>query len=471
MKNRTFFRMVGVLVLMAWSLMVWAAQPRYVFYFIGDGMGANQVMAAEVYKAALEGQHGRVPLLMSTFPVSGQLATYSQSNDITDSSAAGTALASGEKTTNGRLGMDKEGKPLKSIAEKLHNEGWLVGIMTTVAIDHATPGAFYAHVEKRDSYYEIGTQLTKSEFDFFGGAGFHRPDNKNAWKAANLYDLCEKSGYRLAHGVEEAREMWKEDRLILLQEGDGVDRTKKAESLPFAIDRKGKGLSLPEIVRTAIHSFSQKERPFFMMVEGGKIDYAGHANDGAAMVNEVLDMDAALKEAYAFYEAHPDETLIVVTADHETGGLALGNSDYTLNLSYLKYQHVSSWMLGQELRKLHQQYGKKLKWEQVKAVLEKELEFYHAVEISKEEDAALKAAYKKMLGNKPTELKTLYQDIDALTGMAVRLINKRAKLGWTTYGHSASPVPVFAIGAGAEKFTGWHDNTELPELLMKTIGR
>lgn len=471
MKNRTFFRMAGVLVLMAWSLMVWSAQPRYVFYFIGDGMGANQVMAAEVYKAALEGQHGRVPLLMSTFPYSGQLATYSQSNDITDSSAAGTALATGEKTVNGRLGMDKDGKPLQTIAEQLHERGWLVGVMTTVAIDHATPGAFYAHVGDRNSYYEIGVQLPKSGFEFFGGAGFHRPDNKNAWKAMNLYDLCEKSDYQIAHGMGEVDGLLKAEHLILLQDGDGVDKTKKSESLPFALDRDEKALSLPQIVKTAINFLVRKDQPFFMMVEGGKIDYAGHAKDGATMVNEVLDMDAALRYAYEFYEAHPDETLIVVTADHETGGLALGNSDYTLNLSYLKYQHVSSWMLGQKLRGLHHQYGKKLKWEQVKAVLESDLEFYHAVEISKEEDAALKAAYKKMIGNKPTELKTLYQDMDALTGMAVSLINKRAKLGWTTYGHSASPVPVFAIGVGAEKFSGWHDNTDLPKLLLDAIGR
>ena len=127
--------------------MVSMAQAKYVFYFIGDGMGANQVLAAEMYQAALQGQINRVPLLMSQFPYSVQAATFSASYGITDSAAAGTCLASGKKTNNGMIGQTPDGEPAYSVASKLHDEGWAVGIMSSVPVDHATPAAQYAHAE------------------------------------------------------------------------------------------------------------------------------------------------------------------------------------------------------------------------------------------------------------------------------------------------------------------------------------
>jgi alkaline phosphatase len=148
------------------------AEAKYVFYFIGDGMGSNQVLGAEMYRSALQGQPlGRVQTLMTTFPYSGSASTYSKSNGITDSAAAGTCLATGTKTKNGMLGMDEDTVRITTIAEQLKEQGWGVGIMTTVAIDHATPAAFYAHVPKRSEYYKVGKQLCSSNFDFFGGAG------------------------------------------------------------------------------------------------------------------------------------------------------------------------------------------------------------------------------------------------------------------------------------------------------------
>ena len=159
-------------------------QAKYVFYFIGDGMGTNQVLGAEMYRSAVQGNPlGRVQTLMTTFPYSGHASTYSKSNGITDSAAAGTCLATGKKTKNGMLGMNEDTVHVTTIAEKLKDKGWGVGIMTTVAIDHATPAAFYAHVEKRNKYYKIGEQLARSDFDFFGGAGFHHPQGKKRKQA------------------------------------------------------------------------------------------------------------------------------------------------------------------------------------------------------------------------------------------------------------------------------------------------
>ena len=373
-------------------------EAKYVFYFIGDGMGSNQVLGAEMYRSALEGQPlGRVQTLMTTFPYSGHASSYSKSNGITDSSAAGTCLATGTKTKNGMLGLDQDSARLTTIAEELKKEGWGVGIMTTVAIDHATPAAFYAHVPKRSEYYKIGKQLPESDFDFFGGAGFHHPQGKKDNKDVNLYRNAEQAGYTIAHGYEEAQAKMDAKKLILVQKDDDQG-AKHGSNLPYAIDRQEGDLTLTQIVSTAIPFLEKRYDRFFMMVEGGMIDYACHSNDAATAFGEVWDLDEAMRVAYEFYLAHPDETLIVVTADHETGGLALGNSDYTLHLDELKQQKSSK-----ESKKV------------------------------------------------------------------IKKIDDKAHIGWTTHAHTAHAVPIFAIGAGAENFIGWHDNTEIVPLIKKAI--
>lgn len=458
--KRTTFLLVTILC----SVLSFA-QAKYIFYFIGDGMGTNQVLASEMYLAELEGRIGRKPLLMTQFPYSGQVATFSASNGITDSSAAGTCLATGTKTNNGTLGLSPQKDTLRTIAEILQQQGYGIGIMTTVAIDHATPAAFYAKVPDRNMYYEIGTQLAYTDFDFFGGAGFHKPVNKHNKKTPNLYDLCEEQGYTFAHGYADAQTKMNAPKLILTQTTDGIDRTKQAGSLPYAIDRQEDALTLRQIVSTAIPYLSQKHDRFFMMVEGGMIDYACHGQDGATAIGETLDMDAALEEAYNFYLAHPDETLIVVTADHETGGMAMGNGGYVLNLQALQHQHCSSWILSDQLSSLFKDNTPT--WEMVKDLLTQQLGFYTSVELTADEDARLHDLYNKAVAHKDGKVKTLYKTMNELGSTAIALLNKKAHLGWTSYDHTAHAVPVFAVGVGAERFTGWHDNTEIAPLILK----
>ncbi len=453
------------------------AQAKYVFYFIGDGMGTNQVLGTEMYLSELKGEIGRQRLCMTQFPYSGQAATFSASNGITDSAAAGTCLASGKKTNNGVLGQDAEGQDVRTVAEILKAQGWGVGIMTSVAIDHATPGAFYAHVPSREMYYEIGKQLAFSNFDFFGGAAFHQPNLSRLignpksvmGKRTNLYDLCEEQGYTLAHGFEEAQRLMDAKKMILMQSTDGIDRNKPSYNIPYAIDRKADDLTLEQIVRTAIPFLSSKHERFFMMVEGGMIDYASHGNDAATAFGEVIAMDEALRVAYAFYQAHPDETLIVVTADHETGGMALGNSDYTLNLQLLQHQRCSAWILSDKVSALFK--GKKQpKWEDVKQVLTESLGLYAQVEVTPEEDAALQEAYNKAASHKGSDMKTMYKDINEIGALAVRMLNDKSKIGWTTHAHSAHAVPIFAVGVGASRFSGWHDNSDIAKLILRAAG-
>lgn len=456
---------LSFLLLFCLIAMLSVAQAKYVFMFIGDGMGPHQVLSTEMYLAELDGKIGRKPLLMTTFPYSGQVATFSTSSGITDSAASGTCLASGKKTDNGMIGQTPDGTPAISVASQLKEEGWGVGIMTSVTIDHATPSAHYAHTPSRNNYYIIGTQLAESGFDFFGGSGFYHPQDKENPSAPNLYDLCEQNGYVLAGGYADAKAKIGAEKMIVVPAERLADRSRHAGVLPYAIDRKEGELSLPKLVEIAIAQMQQHER-FFIMAEGGKIDYASHANDGGTVLREVLDFDNAIKVAYDFYMQHPDETLIVITADHETGGMALGNSDYVLNLKVLAEQKCSSDLLSDQLSDLYKRSGIDLTWEQVKAVISQNTGLYAAVEMTEQEDRELQEAYANMMQHQEVE-KTLYKDLNALAAKSLAILNQKSRLGWTSKGHTASAVPVFAIGVGAKRFTGWHDNTEIAPLIYE----
>lgn len=444
-------------------------EVKYIFYMIGDGMGANQVLAAEMYRAELQGRIGRVPLRMTSFPYTGYATTYSTSNSITDSPAGGTALACGVKTNNGGLAVDKDTTSVSSIAEEMHDAGWPVALITSVAIDHATPAAFYAHLQGRKRYYEIGKRLAHTGFEFFGGAGFHQPVDPPDTTAINLYDYCEQNGYTFAHGYKDAQAKLNAGKLIMVQADEGIDRTKSTDCLPYAIDRKEGDLTLAQITETALKYMESKEQ-FFMMIEGGMIDYSGHGRDGATNILETLDFDESIELVYQFYLAHPDETLIVVTADHETGGMSLGNGGkYILNLQLLQNQKTSSWELNNSLRGLYAELGKRVTWEQVKQLLQNTLGFYDQVPITDKEDAKLRAAHKRTLHGKQKDEKALYNDISEIGGLAIGIINKKAKLGWSGSSHTAANAPVFAIGVGAEKFTGWYENTEIVQKIREII--
>lgn len=433
-------------------------------------MGSNQVLGAEMYRSALQGEPlGRVQTLMTTFPYSGSASSYSKSNGITDSAAAGTCLATGQKTKNGMLGLGPDSTRLTTIAEELKAQGWGVGIMTTVAIDHATPGAFYGHVKKRSMYYEIGQQLSESGFDFFGGAGFHYPQGKKDNETINLYRLAEKRGYTVVHGAEEVASLQDSaiNKMILVQATDDQG-AKHGDNLSYAIDRKEGDLTLRQIVSTAIPFLAARHERFFMMVEGGMIDYACHGDDAATAFGEVWDMDEAMREAYAFYEQHPDETLIIVTADHETGGLALGNSDYTLHLDLLQHQQCSAWILSDLFSQLFKE-KQKPSWEDVKRIYKEQLGFWDKVEITAAEEEELKTLYKYARAKKSNDTKTMYKTINALGDAGIALLNQKAHIGWTTRAHSAHVVPIFAIGPGTEIFSGWHDNTEIVPLIKEAV--
>lgn len=311
-----------------------AKTPKYVFLFIGDGMSQAHISLTEAYLASQKGIIGNESFSFTGFPVTGLVTTFSANSYITCSSAAGTAIATGTKTNNGMLGVDPQGNRLNSFAYKLKEKGFKVGIMSSVSIDHATPGAFFAGSNSRSSYYDIASQLPASGFDFFGGGGFVNPDGEDKMQT-NIYTLIEKGGYKVAKGIEEMKNIKSKDKVVLVQK-DG-----KGSDLPYAIDREEGDLSLKQIVSAAIkHLYNDKG--FFIMAEGGKIDWAAHSNDGKTAILEVLDLGEAVDVAYQFYLEHPDETLILVTADHDTGGITVGSQKgYVLKLSEIEEQKRS----------------------------------------------------------------------------------------------------------------------------------
>lgn len=309
-------------------------QAKYVFMFIGDGMSQSHVSMAEAYLATKRDVIGNDLLSFSKFPTVALVSTFSLNSYITDSAAAGTALSTGSKTDNGMLGADTKGNKFKSISYKIHEKGIPVGIVSSVTLDHATPASYYAISDKRGDYYDISLQLPLSGFEFFGGGGFVNPTGKEK-NLTDIYKIIREKGYKIARGVAELKGVRKEDKVVLLQTNG------KEGDLPYAIDRKDGDLALKDVVSAAIkHLYSDKG--FFIMAEGGKIDWAAHSNDGKTDILEVLDFADAVEVAYQFYLKHPNETLILVTADHDTGGMALGGGKgYTLNLNALDNQSSS----------------------------------------------------------------------------------------------------------------------------------
>ncbi|HJE88092.1 alkaline phosphatase [Rikenella microfusus] len=419
-------------------------RPKYIFYFIGDGMGHNALSLTEACLASEQGDDvGFGALHFTRFPVVGFATTWCANRRMTDSAAAGTALASGQKTSVGTIGMNAERtEPVQSVAVAAKEQGMRTGVATSVSIDHATPASFYAHQPTRNMYYEIAMDAPQTGLDLYAGSGFLKPEPK---RHVSLYDALDKAGYRITRGDNEIAGR----RAVLMQE-EGADPA----NLPLAIDRRPGDLTLPAVTRRSI-DFLMKDggarKGFFLMVEGGQIDWAAHSNDAAALVQEVRDFDSAICVALGFWREHPDETLIVITADHETGGLSLGrdNLGYDTYFGLLAAQKCSKGVLKAAIEAAPD-------WETVKKLLGEKMGFGTLIAVTPEEWTELEETHVKNAGK--------------TADLAVDILARHAGAGWTTGSHTATYVPVFAIGASSEMFGGRLDNTQIADGLRKLIG-
>ncbi len=305
MKNRLMGLAALILLLVVGTGNASAATAKYIFYFIGDGMGHEHIELAR----QLLGDHAD---MLRAIPRQGTLGTVNAAGKITDSAAAGTALACGVKTENGRLGTTPDGASVDSIMKSAQRAGRRTGVVASVCLNHATPAAFYAHVKSRTQYDDIACQIADSGLDFLGGGtpNFSANFDRDGWAkklAASGYTVTE---------VQTAQDF------ASVKPGGKHLVCHPWEYREIDKSRIGGGRQ-PSLADYTALAIRQLDNPagFVLMVEGSKIDHAAHNNDGPAMLVEMSEFNAAIREAMKFYQAHPDETVIVVTADHNTGGL------------------------------------------------------------------------------------------------------------------------------------------------------
>jgi alkaline phosphatase len=298
MKNIIF------LICLTFSLTSITAQekaPTNIILMIGDGMGLNQITAGMYFngnKTALE-----------DFSSVGLAKTHSSNSLVTDSAASGTAMASGVKTLNGVVGISSKNKKPKSILEISKEKGYQTALIATSSIVHATPASFYAHVVSRKEYENIALQMSTSVVDYFIGGGkkhFNdREDNRNLIKEMSTYDIVSS--------------LSRFDKSIASKIGHFTNRDEPNKILDGR-------LPLKDAVQSVLNKFDRDQKPFFMMVEGSQIDWGGHSNEIEYVISEFNDFDAAIQTVLDYTLKHPN-TLVVVTADHETGGLTIPKGD------------------------------------------------------------------------------------------------------------------------------------------------
>lgn len=465
---KKILRRVALTVIVATATLTATAAdaPRYVFYFIGDGMGMGPVMSALTYKRLAHPDSA--PLTMTTFPVAGFCQTWSASTPVTDSAAAGTALSCGTKTKNGMLGMGPDTVSVTSMARILKDNGWGVGVITTVAPDDATPGAFYAHVPKRSMYYDIDIQAARSDYDFLAGAALRGAIDKKG-KATDVMDELAANNVKVVYGPAGIKEIGNAKKVLLL--GD-PEKNSNINDVSYTIDSVAGALNLPMMTEACLaHLERNAGDRFFMMAEGGTIDHALHANDGGTATKELLNFDEAIAVAYRFYLEHPDETLIVVTADHDTGGLTVGNKalSYMANPALIDSQRQSKEAFSEfckSILKSRHNYT----WDDMREHLGDMLGFWNTVKLTDEQTAELRAEFDKTFQLRDSaDEKTLYASFNAFAVMVYKIFNDAAGFGFTTTSHTGNPVPVFAIGVGADMFKGLNNNIEIPTKILELL--
>ena len=453
-------------LLAALSLSAASAQtPKYIFYFIGDGMGLGPVMSAMNYKRMVHPE--QPPMVMTGFPVVSFCQTYSASTPVTDSAAAGTALSTGHKTKNTMLGMDADTVSVTSVARVLKDDGWGVGVLTTVAPDDATPGAFYAHVPARSQYYDIDIQAANSGYDFLAGSSWRGAIDKEG-NPTDVMDVFARNGYKVAYGSDGLKTIKGSEKVVLL---GNPETNLNSNNIGYTIDSVPGTVTLPEMTRAALdHLVRVSPDRFFMMVEGGNIDHALHGNDGGAAVKEIINFNDALRVAYDFYLRHPDETLIVVTADHDTGGMTIINPRGAKGgLENIQWQRISKEEFSEFCKSLLRT-RMVYRWEDMHDYLADKLGFFTHIKISEEQENRLKELFDKTFEMRNSaDQKTLYASFNEFAVEVFGMFSEATGLGFTTTSHSGTPVPVFAVGVGAERFKSFNNNIEIPATILDLV--
>ena len=489
-----------------------AGVPKYVFLFIGDGMSYPQVQLTNYYLSASQGQNaGTVTvegeektkldsknnLTMMSFPIAGSAQTYDSTSFAPDSASTATSIATGKKTWSGSINVSEDfTQTYETIAEKLKaQKDMKIGILSTVNLNHATPAAFYAHQASRSSYYDIGLEMIDSGFDYFAGGGLLQPTGKEKDKE-DLYALAEEAGYKVVQTQAEAEALKAEDGKVIAIDEHLAD----SSAMSYELDRAEEEWALADYVEKGIEVLDN-DNGFFMMVEGGKIDWACHANDAASTITDTIALDNAVEKAVEFYNEHPEETLIIVTGDHETGGLTIGfaGTDYDTflknfenqKISYAKYDsdYVSGYKENKtdfetvmkdvtELFGLQGPAGTDSETTQQKDSADQHPESDNdgALVMTEYEYGQLKAAYETTMSRTGEEAEFAqdeyirYGSYEPLTVTITHILNNKSGINFGSYAHTGLPVEVLVQGVGAESFDGYYDNTDIYSKMAALLG-
>ncbi len=453
-------------------------KPKYVLFFIGDGMGVSQRTLAEYYQDYI----GENELEMNHLPSIGMYSNKSNDSYIPDSAATATAMSAGKTTNNGQIAtqpldnnqltednaeeeqltiqdVDTEQDDMVNLGDGLHAAGIPLGVVTTTRITHATPAAFTSHSNDRDNESHIADE----QLDFApellvgGGTSYLIPQSEEGSKRSddrNLIDEYESKGYTYFDDIETYdSEVANTNTPVLATFNDS--------HLDYEIDTDDDAPGLSEITQSSIdYMYNNYQDGFFMMIEGGRIDHAAHANDAPALLEETLEFENAIKEGLEFYNEHADETLILVGADHETGGLGLGDdSDYFLNLGTLdEYNGATETML-------QGYYKQDMDHDEVIEYIEND---YGLQNLTDDEIKQLDDVMTRMDNTTPDPdngyVGIFYDDYGAYDPLAT-VVNEitadRANVGFTTHAHTGTFVEASAIGIGSENFDGMFTNEDI----------
>ena len=469
--------------------------PKYVFLFIGDGMSYPQIQSTADYLGALTDEDywqaqpslddnqgaildGPSYLNFMNFEAAGSAVTYDSNSFAPDSASTATSIATGYKTYSGSINVDETGTvKYETIAEKLHEQkGYSVGVITSVNLNHATPAAFYAHQASRSSYYEIGLEMIASDFEYFAGGGLLSPTGSEG-DQEDLYALAAEAGYTVTRTQADAEKVGADTEKAILIDEHLAD----SDAMAYEIDRTEDMWSLADYVSKGIEVLSDDEDGFFMMCEGGKIDWACHANDAGSSIHDTQALADAVQVAIDFAAEHPDETLILVTGDHETGGLTIGfaGTDYDTYLDLLESQKISYAKFDSDYVAKYKE--NKTSFEDVMKDVTKlfglktQGEEGDKLVLTEYELEQLRAAYEKSVNGTAAsqyeqEEYVLYGTYEPLSVTITHIINNKSGVSFTSYSHTGLPVAVLAHGVNAEVFNGYYDNTEIYDKLADMLG-
>lgn len=461
--------------------------PKYIFLFIGDGMSYPQIQSTSDFLGALKDEdyfkaqpslddnqgatlNGPEYLNFMKFDVAGSAVTYDSNSFAPDSASTATSISTGRKTYSGTINVDVTGiETFETITEKVHEQlGMKVGIISSVNLNHATPAAFYAHQASRNNYYEIGEELVASGFEYFAGGGLKKTkgyDKENP--LPDLYDLAKEAGYTVTFTNDEADAITATSGKVIMIDENLAD----SDAMAYELDRTENMWSLADYVDKGIEVLDN-DKGFFMMCEGGKIDWACHANDAAAAIHDTMAFADAIQVAIDFAKDHADETLIIVTGDHETGGLTIGfaGTDYDTYLTLLDSQKISFQKFDEEYTAAYRE--KDTTFEEALVDIENlfglktEGEVDDKLVLTPYELEQLHIAFEKSINGTETGADAqleyvLYGSYDPLSVTLTHILNNKSGISFTSYSHTGLPVAVLADGVNADEFNGYYDNTEI----------